>query len=96
MVDVSNWCFKSAGSLQIITENRDALLEGVMGIAADIASKSPLAVRGTKEMLVYTRDHSVADGLNFIATWNAGMLSQADVMAALTARMEKKVAKFDS
>ena len=67
-----------------------------MAVAADIASKSPLAIRGTKEMLVYTRDHSVADGLNFIATWNAGMLSQADVMAALTARMEKKVAKFDS
>ena len=87
---------RDIGLVNAVYENRDALLEGVMGIAADIASKSPLAVRGTKEMLVYTRDHSVADGLNFIATWNAGMLSQADVMAALTARMEKKVAKFDS
>lgn len=87
---------RDIGLVNAVYENREALLEGVMGIAADIASKSPLAVRGTKEMLVYTRDHSVADGLNFIATWNAGMLSQADVMAALTARMEKKVAKFDN
>ncbi|MBB3046675.1 enoyl-CoA hydratase [Litorivivens lipolytica] len=84
------------GLVNQVYESREALLEGVMAIAADIASKSPLAIRGTKEMLVYTRDHSVADGLNYIATWNASMLSQADVMAALTARMEKKVAKFDS
>jgi len=74
----------------------DALMAGVMEIAADIASKSPLAIRGTKEMLVYTRDHSVADGLNYIATWNAGMLSAADVTAAVSARMENKLAEFDS
>jgi len=71
-------------------------MAGVMEIAADIASKSPLAIRGTKEMLVYTRDHSVADGLNYIATWNAGMLSAADVTAAVSARMENKLAEFDS
>ena len=76
--------------------DRDALVSGVMAMAADIASKSPLAIRGTKEMLVYTRDHSVADGLNYIATWNAGMLSAADVTAAVSARMENKLAEFDS
>lgn len=76
--------------------DRDSLLAGVMEIAREIACKSPLAVRGTKEMLVYTRDHSVADGLNYIATWNAGMLSQADVMKAISARMEKQLAEFDN
>lgn len=84
------------GLVNSVYANQGELLDGVMEIAADIASKSPLAIRGTKEMLVYTRDHSVADGLNFIATWNAGMLSQTDVMKALTARMENKVAEFDS
>jgi enoyl-CoA hydratase len=34
-------------------------------------------------MLLYARDHSVDDGLNYIATWNAGMMSQRDVMAAV-------------
>lgn len=76
--------------------DRESLMAGVMEIAKDIASKSPLAIRGTKEMLVYTRDHSVADGLNYIATWNAGMLSAADVTAAVSARMENKLAEFDS
>lgn len=62
-----------------------ALLAGVHEIAAVIASKSPLAIRGTKEMLLYARDHTVADGLNYVATWNAAMLSQRDVMATLGA-----------
>lgn len=75
--------------------DRDALLEGVTTIARQIAAKSPLAVRGTKETLLYTRDHSVADGLNFIATWNAGILSQDDVMKAIAARMEKRDPQFD-
>lgn len=84
------------GLVNNVYQSREAMMASVLEIAADIASKSPLAIRGTKEMLVYTRDHSVADGLNFIATWNAGMLSQSDVMKALTARMEGKVAEFDS
>ena len=63
--------------------------------ARAIAEKSPLAVRGTKEAILYTRDHSVADSLNQIATWNASMLSVADVMTAIQAQMEGKQAEFD-
>ena len=48
-------------------------------LAARIAAKSPLAVRGGKEMITYARDHSVADGLNYVATWNAAMLLSADL-----------------
>jgi enoyl-CoA hydratase/carnithine racemase len=66
----------------------------VMQIAQDIAQKSPLAMRGTKEMLLYSRDHSVADGLNYIATWNAAMLLSDDLQEAMTANMQKRPAKF--
>jgi enoyl-CoA hydratase len=47
-----------------------------------------LAIRGSKEMLVYSRDHSVADGLNYIATWNAAMFLSADLDEAMTAAKE--------
>ena len=63
-------------------------------IAASIAAKSPLSIRGTKEMLNYARDHSVADGLNYIATWNAAMLMSKDLTEAMTANMAKKVPSF--
>lgn len=72
----------------------DALLAGVYEIAAQIAAKSPLAVRGTKEMLNYARDHSVADGLNFVATWNAAMLMSADLDEVMAAMREKRAPQF--
>jgi enoyl-CoA hydratase/carnithine racemase len=63
-------------------------------MAASIASKSPLSIRGTKEMLNYSRDHSVADGLNYIATWNAAMLMSSDLTAAMMASMSKQTPVF--
>lgn len=72
----------------------EALAEGVHQLAQTIAAKSPLAIRGTKEMLNYGRDHSVADGLNYIATWNAAMLMSADLNESMTAMREKRLPKF--
>jgi enoyl-CoA hydratase len=75
-------------------DNQETLMAGVMQIAQDIAQKSPLAMRGTKEMILYARDHSVADGLNYIATWNAAMLLSDDLQEAMKANREKRPAKF--
>lgn len=70
------------------------LLSEVMQLARQIAAKSPLAVRGTKEMIRYARDHSVEDGLNYIASWNAAMLQSGDLRIAMAARMSKTVPEF--
>jgi enoyl-CoA hydratase len=77
-----------------VFESREALYAGVREIATTIAAKSPLAVRGTKEMINYARDHSVADGLNYIATWNAAMLMSKDLSEAMMANMGKRAAVF--
>ena len=71
-----------------------ALVEGVMQIAQEIAEKSPLAVRGTKEMIRYMRDHRVDDGLDYIATWNAAMLQSEDLRVAIAAHMSKQKPTF--
>ena len=84
----------SLGLVNRIFDTPDNLLQGVIKIATEIAAISPLAIRGTKEMLVYARDHSVADGLNYIATWNAAMLMSADLKEAITANRQKKSASF--
>jgi enoyl-CoA hydratase len=70
-------------------------MEGVMQIALTIASKSPLSIRGTKDVLHYTRDHSVSDALNYMSTWNAGMLLSADLTEAFKATMGKRAPKFN-
>jgi enoyl-CoA hydratase len=71
-------------------ETPEALQSGVMEIARTIAAKSPLSIRGCKEMITYGRDHSVADGLNYIATWNAAMLMSKDLFEAGAANMQKR------
>lgn len=73
---------------------KSELLAGVREIAAAIAAKSPLAIRGTKEMITYARDHTVADALNYVATWNAAMLLSADLPEAMTAAREKRAPEF--
>jgi enoyl-CoA hydratase len=82
-----------AASMRLVNrvfETREALYAGVQEIAATIAAKSPLSIRGSKEMITYARDHSVADGLNYVATWNAAMLMSADLNEALAAGLQKR------
>jgi enoyl-CoA hydratase len=75
-------------------DSRELLAAGVSDIANIIATKSPLSIRGTKEMINYARDHSVADGLNYIATWNAAMLLSQDLQEAAMANMDKRKPEF--
>jgi enoyl-CoA hydratase len=66
----------------------------VKKIAQNIAAKSPLSIRGTKAILNHSRDHSVADGLDYMATWNAAMLLSDDLMEAFQAKLQKRDAVF--
>ncbi|MDB6000000.1 MAG: enoyl-CoA hydratase [Rhizobacter sp.] len=75
-------------------ESNEALAAGVRELAASLAAKSPLCLRGTKEMISYVRDRPVADGLNHIATWNAAMLFSDDLDEALKAGRERRAPVF--
>lgn len=59
-----------------------------------IASKSPVAINAIKENIVYSRDHSVAEGLNNINTINRAMIITEDIQKSVEANMQKKVATF--
>jgi len=78
------------GLVNEVFESHEALVDGVLAIAAEIAGHSPLAVAGTKEMLNYARDHSVSDSLNYIATWNAAMFIGNDMAEAFAAKAAKR------
>jgi 2,4-dienoyl-CoA reductase (NADPH2) len=77
-----------------VFDSSEALQNGVREIATTIAAKSPLSIRGVKEVITYARDHSVADGLNFVATWNAAMLLSDDLQEAMMANMGKRKPEF--
>ncbi len=83
-----------AGLINEVTEDAAALLALAREQAAMIAEKAPLAVRGTKQILNYSRDHSVAEGLDYVAVWNAGMLMSLDLKMAVEAAMQRRKAAF--
>ncbi len=77
-----------------VFESVETLQQEVKNIALTIAQKSPLTIRGTKEVLNYTQNHSTQDSLNYVATWNAGMLPSADLLESAMAIMQKRTPNY--
>lgn len=86
---------KELGFVNQVFANQDEMLEGVMTIAKTIAQQSPLAVAGCKEMINYARDHSVADSLKYMATWQAGMFRPQDMMLSFMAKAQQEAPEFE-
>jgi len=82
------------GVVNAVHADGPTVVAGALDMARAIALKSPLAIAGIKRSVTYARDHSVADGLDQIATWNAGMLRADDLMRAIQAKMAKGQADF--
>jgi len=85
---------RSIGLVNRVYSHHESLLAGVMEIAREIAAKSPIAVTGTKAMISYMRDHSINDGLEYVATWNSAMLQSNDLRVAIAAHMSKQKPEF--
>jgi enoyl-CoA hydratase len=92
--DISADRAKEIGLVNDVFPDFDATLGAAHGLAAEIAANSPLAVQGTKAVLAACEDKSVADGLDYVATWNAGFLPSDDLVEAMTAFMEKRPPEF--
>lgn len=83
------------GLVNDVFATQEEMLKHVMALAKDIAEKSPLAVHGSKVMINYARDHSTADGLDYIAIWQAGMYNpETDMRESFVAKAEKRAPKF--
>lgn len=85
---------KQLGLVNDVLPDAASALAAAMQMAREIASKSPLAIAGTKEALNYARDHAVPDALAAMASWQSGMFQDADVMEAMRARAEKREPVF--
>ncbi|EPB70716.1 enoyl-CoA hydratase/isomerase family protein [Ancylostoma ceylanicum] len=72
-----------------VHSTRDEMTREVLSLAKKIAEKSPVAVQGTKIVLNYSRDHTVEEGLRFVATWNQSQLMTEDIPKSGLAAMTK-------
>uniref|UniRef100_A0A0A9GLW2 Uncharacterized protein n=1 Tax=Arundo donax TaxID=35708 RepID=A0A0A9GLW2_ARUDO len=85
---------KEMGLVSRVFNSKEELDAGVAKIAKEIAEKSAWAVMGTKAILLRSRDVTVEQGLEHVATWNAAMLRSNDLKEAIKAFMEKRKPVF--
>lgn len=85
---------KEIGLVNEVYPDHEALLAAVLETAREIASKNPLAVAGSKVMINYARDHTIRDGLDYIATWQTGMFAPAHMAEAFAAKQQKRDGDF--
>ena len=83
-IGLVNRAFDSTGELQ----------SEVSAVARELASKSPLTLRGCKHTILYSRDHTVAEGLEHVALWNAGAVMSEDLVEAVRSQQEKRKPRF--
>ena len=81
-----SWVGRMDGKEEVITE--------AVRIAEVMASKSPVAVQSTKELLNWSWNRSVGDGLRYTSVWNGAALQSEDVMEATRAGMERRKGRF--
>lgn len=88
---------RSRGLVAHVLPDKAALFAAADALAASLAAKSPLAVAGTKRVLLQGRDAgSVAAGLEFVAAWNAALLPGDDLRVALAAAAKGATPRFAS
>jgi enoyl-CoA hydratase len=86
---------REIGLVNDVLADHDAVVAAARAMAGEIAALSPLAVQGTKAVLAAGDGRTVAEGLDYVAAWNAGMLLSDDLVEALAAFSEKRPPRFE-
>jgi enoyl-CoA hydratase len=78
------------GLVNEVFSDREALMTGALKLAAEITDNADAAIRGAKKILNYMEDHSVDDGLKYVATWNSAFLNTEEIQKAVTKNVNRR------
>lgn len=85
---------KAIGLVNEVYEDRAALDAAARAMALEIAANPPLTVRGVKDVLAFGEGKTVAEGLAYVAAWNAAFLASEDLEEAIGAFLQKRAPVF--
>lgn len=83
------------GFVSRVVKGKDNLVNEGLEFAKYLASKSPVAVQGTKNILDAAWGRTVEDNLNYTAVWNAAMIQTSDVTRAMLSGLQKRTPTFE-
>jgi enoyl-CoA hydratase len=73
------------GFVNGLFDDHEQLVAGALEVARRIAAKAPVAIAATKQMISYTRDHTVAESFAYLNALQPGIFSIEDIKRALAA-----------
>lgn len=82
------------GLVNTVLPDPETLLAHALSTAREIASKSPLAVAGSKVMINYAREHDTETALEYLRVWQTGMFPSADMAETFKARQDGREPDF--
>ncbi|OGB07462.1 MAG: hypothetical protein A3E25_12070 [Burkholderiales bacterium RIFCSPHIGHO2_12_FULL_69_20] len=82
------------GFVNGLFDDHAALLTGALAVAHKIAAKAPVAIAASKEMIDYTRDHSVAESFSYLNALQPGVFDPEDIACAIAAQKSGQPAQF--
>ena len=82
------------GLLNEVFDTQEQTLEAALQCAAEIASKPPVAIWGTKQAVHYARDHTVDEALKQMGWLQAAIWSNRHVGEAVTAFQGKRTGHY--
>jgi enoyl-CoA hydratase len=82
------------GLLNAVFDTHEQTVEAALQCAAEIASKPPVAIWGTKQAVHYARDHTVDEALKQMGWLQAAIWSNRHVGEAVTAFQGKRTGNY--
>lgn len=82
------------GLVNEVYDDKESMLSAARAMATEIAANSPFIVQGVKQVLQYSEEHSLHEGLDYVAQWNAARIQTDDLLEAMTAFREKRPPVF--
>ena len=82
------------GLVNEVFDSPQALLEGALKCAGEIAQKPPIAIWGSKQALHFARDHTVDESLKQMGWLQGAIWSNQHVREAITALKAKRPPEF--
>lgn len=86
---------KDIGLVNAVYDTQEKMLDAVTAIAAEIATKSPLAVASTKHLLNYGREHTIDDTLDYQSVWMGAVSQGSEIQKYFHAKTQDAEPEYD-
>ncbi|HJV76425.1 MAG TPA: enoyl-CoA hydratase-related protein [Noviherbaspirillum sp.] len=85
----------AVGLVNEVFETQEAMVEGALQMAREIAEKPPVAIWGSKQAIHYARDHSTRDALQQMGWLQSGIWRTGNLVESFMAKQQGRTPQFD-